>query len=27
MTVMAESQNDAKRIALEILDTRIFRLI
>lgn len=27
MTIKAESQSDAKRIALEILDTRIFKLI
>lgn len=27
MTIEAESQSDAKRIATEILDTRIFKLI
>lgn len=27
MTIKAESQSDAKRIALEILDTGIFKLI
>lgn len=27
MTIKAESESDAKRIALEMLDVRIFRLI